>query len=125
MVLKLFVFFHEKPRKSLTHLTDIVTVHPSTIETRNKTIKEFTMTGKDAKFFVSFFVASLVAYIILSLLGIRFRMEFMLFYVVFEFIYIVVFKQKITPRIRAWSLLGLLLTSLLILLDKNVLHIFM
>ncbi len=82
------------------------------------------MTGKDAKFFVSFFVASLVAYIILSLLGIRFRMEFMLFYVVFEFIYIVIFKQKITPRIRAWSLLGLMLTSLLILLDKSVLHIF-
>lgn len=82
------------------------------------------MTAKDAKFFFSFFLVSLAAYIILSLLGVTFRIEFMLFYVVFEFIYIVIFKQKITARIRVWSLLGLLLTSLLILLDKKVLHIF-
>ena len=82
------------------------------------------MTGKDAKLFLSFFLASLVAYIVLSLMGVTFRMEFMLFYVVYEFIYIVVFKQKITPRMRVWSLLGLLLTSLLILLERQVLHIF-
>lgn len=82
------------------------------------------MTGKDAKLFLSFFLASLAAYIVLSLLGVTFRMEFMLFYVVYEFIYIVVFKQKITPRMRVWSLLGLLLTSLLILLERQVLHVF-
>ncbi|HPV15291.1 MAG TPA: hypothetical protein PL126_06545 [Candidatus Cloacimonadota bacterium] len=82
------------------------------------------MTGKDTKFFLSFFLASLAAYIILSLLGVRFRIEFILFYFVYEFVYIVVFKQKITPRMRVFSLLGLLLTSLLILLERQVLHIF-